>query len=597
MSKFGFLGILLVSIAIFGSCSNNLGGKAKVESDIVKPLPETTAQKSYGAYLAGRVAHMRRDFNKASDYYIESLRIDPQNKELVSWVYLILVSQGRVDEAAHYAVEAEKNGDKNNFIKAILAIDEMKKGNYKQVASTLKPIKNPLYKEFINPLITAWAEAALNHPEKALQQLDTLKKEPSFRALYHFHRGMINDYFGRNQAAQTDYEVIVKEESMEMSFRALQIISNFYLRTGQKDKAVALVNKYNDEKLLAEMLEKLQYNVAHAVPEKTAPIITNPNIGVAEALFSIAATLRQGPAGYDMAHMFIGMAIYENPQYDLAKLLLADILEGREMYEDANKIYDSIDKSSEAYYSAQIKKANNYVLMNDNKSAELLLKSLALDSGSYLIYSNLADVLRGDNKPSEAIYYYKKALDNLGKVEPQHWVIYYALGIAYEQNDEWKKAEKSFQKALELNPNNYLVLNYLGYSWIRRGVNTEQAFGMIVEAYNQAPSDGNINDSLGWALYKLGYYRMAMPYIEKAAEIDPSNAVISDHLGDVYWFNGRKNEAYFQWKHALNLKDESNELNKSTVKDKIANGLTEAQEPVFNKEIIEEQIALISKND
>ena len=120
---------------------------------------------------------------------------------------------------------------------------------------------------------------------------------------------------------------------------------------------------------------------------------------------------------------------------------------------------------------------------------------------------------------------------------------------------------------------------------------------MLKKELTRNDNDGNINDSLGWALYKLGYYRMAMPYIEKAAEIDPSNAVISDHLGDVYWFNGRKNEAYFQWKHALNLKDESNELNKSTVKDKIANGLTEAQEPVFNKEIIEEQIALISKND
>lgn len=54
--------------------------------------------------------------------------------------------------------------------------------------------------------------------------------------MYNFHAGMINDYFGRNREAQKHYEVIVEEEQLEMSFRALQIISNFYIRTEQKTK-------------------------------------------------------------------------------------------------------------------------------------------------------------------------------------------------------------------------------------------------------------------------------------------------------------------------------------------------------------------------
>ena len=86
------------------------------------------------------------------------------------------------------------------------------------------------------------------------------------------------------------------------------------------------------------MLEKLADNVQNADPAATQPILTDANIGMAEALFRIAGTLRQGAAGIDLAHMFISMSIYSNPKYDLAKLLLADILENREMYAEANQV-------------------------------------------------------------------------------------------------------------------------------------------------------------------------------------------------------------------------------------------------------------------
>ena len=600
MAKFGFLGILLVSVALFGSCSNNVVQRSSSlpEKDI--PVAEMTdgerPKMPYGAYLAGRVAHLRHDFNTASDYYIQSLQIDPDNKELISRLYLLLASKGRIDEAAEYALKAKENGDKNNFIYVILTVQRMKNGNFAEALKAAEKLKSPVYKEFINPLLSAWAYAGLNQPEQALKELEILQKEPSFVAIYHFHAGMINDYFGRNREAQQNYEAIVNNEQMEMSLRALQVITNFYVRTEQKDKALQLIGKYNQEKILADILHNLTEDIRETPNGKADKIITDPNIGVAEALFSIGATLRQSEGGLDTAHMFISMAIYENPDYDLAKLLMADILENREMYEDANEVYDSVAKDSPAYYTAQLKKANNLVLSGDYNAAELLLKSLALDSDSYQLYLDLGDVLRIKNRPEESIKYYRQAIKKIGKADSRHWILYYALGISYEQNKQWDEAEKAFKKALELSQNHYLVLNYLGYSWFKQGRNIDQAFAMLVEAYNQAPNDGNINDSLGWALYNLGYYRMSIDYLEKAAELDPSNAVISDHLGDAYWFGGRKNEARFQWQHALKMKDDTGELVKADVLDKIKEGI--AQEPAltYDKDIIEEQIRLIAKD-
>lgn len=598
MSKLEYIVVLAAAMFMFNSCVNRKNEPAApTVHSYTNPYMDQKVKKSYGAYVAGRVAHLRKDFNAAADYYIQALKVDPDNPELISRVYLILTSKGRVSEAAQYAELSLKNGDKNNFIHIIITADKIKKGQYKEANNIINGIDGTIYKEFITPLISAWTYAGLNDKGKALKAMDPIGKEPSFRALYNFHMGMLNDYFGDNNAAQKYYEVIVNEESLEMSFRALQVITNFYIRSNQKDKALALVNKYSDERVLADMMEQLKNKIKDADPEDTPKIINSANIGVSEALFNIAATLRQGTAGIDLAHMFISLSIYENPNYDLAMLLLADILETREMYLEANNVYDRIGEDSEAYNTAQLKKANNLVMMEDYKGAELLMKALTLDKGNYQLYLDLGDVLRVSGKPKEAITYYKDAIKSLPRVENQHWVLFYALGISYEQNDEWDKAEKAFLRALDLSQNHYMVLNYLGYSWLKEGKNTDLAFGMIVDAYNQAPHDGNINDSLGWAFYRMGMYDQAVTYLEKAAEIEPANALISDHLGDAYWMDGRKNEAKFQWQHALTMKDRSNELDTEAVKEKLNKGGTDNKPVSYDKEAVLAKIETIATED
>ena len=451
MAKFGYIFAFIVGVIVFNSCTQQPEFTSHQSENFIIRQPEL--KKAYGAYLAGRVAHLRKNFNVAADYYMEALNEDPENKELLGRVYVILASKGRISEAAKYAEISLKKGDKNNFTYIIMAVDEMKKGRYEQVNETVGHLDGPVYKEFIIPLMSAWAYAGLNQPDKALKTLAVLDKEPSFRALYHFHAGMLNDYFDRTDEARRHYEIIVNDESMEMSFRSLQVITNFYIRNGEKDKAVQLATRYTDEKLLADMLNKLARNIRRAVPEKTAKIVDNPNIGMSEALFSIAATLRQGTAGIDLAHIFISLSIYANPKYDLAKLLLADILESREMYAEANGIYDEIDENSEAYYSAQVKKAGNLVTMQDYAAAELLLKSLTLENPrNYQLLLDLGDVLRIRNKQDEAVSYYKDAIKSLPKIENQHWVLFYALGISYESLGEWKEAEKKLPQIAGIKP-------------------------------------------------------------------------------------------------------------------------------------------------
>ncbi len=122
------------------------------------------------------------------------------------------------------------------------------------------------------------------------------------------------------------------------------------------------------------------------------------------------------------------------------------------------------------------------------------------------------------------------------------------------------KAEADFKKALELNPDQPLVLNYLGYSWVDQGLNLDEAFKMLRRAVELRPNDGYIVDSLGWAHFKLGQYTEATETLEKAINLKPADPVLNDHLGDAYWRVNRRIEAHFQWNHARDMGPEPEDL-------------------------------------
>jgi Flp pilus assembly protein TadD len=127
------------------------------------------------------------------------------------------------------------------------------------------------------------------------------------------------------------------------------------------------------------------------------------------------------------------------------------------------------------------------------------------------------------------------------------------------------------RRALELNPDQPQVLNYLGYSFVDRGVNLEEALGMIQRAVAGQPDSGYIIDSLAWAYFRLGRYDEAVEPMEKASLLEPVDPVVTDHLGDVYWMVGRTREAEFQWHRALSFGP--TEADAARIRKKLEQGL------------------------
>jgi Flp pilus assembly protein TadD len=75
----------------------------------------------------------------------------------------------------------------------------------------------------------------------------------------------------------------------------------------------------------------------------------------------------------------------------------------------------------------------------------------------------------------------------------------------------------------------------------------------------------------------MGDYEAAVTQLEKAIELVPEDPTINDHLGDAYWQTGRLTEARFQWRRALQLGPQENDI--KPIEAKIEHGLNAKAAP------------------
>ena len=158
-----------------------------------------------------------------------------------------------------------------------------------------------------------------------------------------------------------------------------------------------------------------------------------------------------------------------------------------------------------------------------------------------------------EKRYADAASTYGQAIARAGALGPVPWSLYFERGICREESGDWPGAQADLEQAVQLAPDQPVVLNYLAYSWAERREHLDRAREMLERAVAINPNDGSIVDSLGWVLLRQGNATGAVGQLERAVELEPDDAVINGHLGDAYMAAGRKREAKFQWRRALTL--------------------------------------------
>jgi len=141
---------------------------------------------------------------------------------------------------------------------------------------------------------------------------------------------------------------------------------------------------------------------------------------------------------------------------------------------------------------------------------------------------------------------------------PKHADLHFNLGTAYDKLNRFDDVVRTMEAALALDPHHADAMNYLGYSYADRGIKIEQALSLTRQAVALKPENGYYVDSLGWAFFKSGLLAEALTEIKRAVALVGDDAVIYEHLGDIYVKQQKLAEAREAWLHSLEL-DPSND--------------------------------------
>ncbi|WP_095588342.1 tetratricopeptide repeat protein [Actibacterium ureilyticum] len=503
-----------------------------------------------GAFLAARHASLFNDYAAAVQYYTRALARDPSNPLLLESALVAFAGLGQVDKAVPIARRMQSGGIDSQTAHMILLAEDVRRGAFDQVIEDLDAGRSigPL----VDGLIRAWSHFGAGRMSEALEAFDAASAETGLSVFGLYHKGLALAAVGDFESAEA---VLASDEAQPLlgTRRGALARVTTLSQLERNDDAVALL----DEAFGLDLDPGLADIRARLVAGETIPFdtIRNAQDGIAEVFFTVAGALN-GDANDSYTLIYARMAEFLHPQHVDAMLLIAALLESQERYDLAVDAYLRVPSTDPAFYAAELGRAE--ALRRDDKpeaAIEVLTQLSKTHAEVPIVHITLGDMQRRDQNFAAATQAYDKAIALLRDPTAAQWAVFYARGISQERTGNWDKAEADFRKALELNPDQPQVLNYLGYSFVEKRQNLDEALDMIERAVAARPNDGYITDSLGWILFRLGRYDEAAPHMERAAELEPIDPIVNDHLGDVLWAVGRKREAEFQWKRALSFVD------------------------------------------
>jgi tetratricopeptide (TPR) repeat protein len=521
-----------------------------------------------GAYMAGQQALQDLKTDEAARYFYQAAQAEWDNPVLVERAFIAFAADGQIGQAASTAKHLLDLDSNNELAELVVATEALKERRYGAAENLLGAIGQDSFTGITATILRAWALVGDNRKHDADAALDELA-ESGLEDFLVFHRALMAE-----AAGETDKAIELAGQAFDNEpfvARIVEVYARILANAGQFDEAKAAIAQFEDQGLTHPIVTVVKNQVDAG--QRPGIFASNVQVGAAEMFHGIGVALARD-GSLDLSLVFLRMGLYLDPSADVISLALGQLLDTAAQHDAANRIYDAVPMTSAMKPTAIVRVAQNLDALGDRPEALRRLGNIVATQPDDLdAVSVLGDMLRYDEQYPEAAEAYTKALALTGGESPSDWRFYYVRGIAYERAKEWPKAEADFLKALELNPDQPAVLNYLGYSWIDQDMHLEPALEMIEKAVAAQPQDGYVVDSLGWAFYKLGRIDEAVKTLEQAVLLRPNDAEINDHLGDAYWKAGRTLEARFQWNVAASVDEVGNV--KERVAPKLADGLTD----------------------
>ncbi|MFP5075968.1 tetratricopeptide repeat protein [Rhizobium sp. YIM 134829] len=572
LSSVAFLALAMVSGA---SLCQAEAEKPATEQTTAKPFDVNSVNTFSGAFLAARTADVDHDYETATRLYRTALEFEPTNVDVKQRLMVTLLLNGEFEKGAELAKDLKDDASVERITTVVRGIDAIRKKDYRNAEKILNYSGPNDLDRMMNSLLVAWAKAGQGKPKDAIALIDAMEGPDWFAIFKNYQAGAIALAAGDKTRARTKLTDAISDKNgasaaPDTFLRAITALARLEARDGNKQKALDTIAVGQNFVSNYAPLDALRKSVDEGKPQEQQ--VRNAAQGAASVLFSVGAALNREGAE-DIVSLYLQVARALDPDSADILVMLGGIAENLKQPQRAIALYREVSEGSPMRRLSEMQLGLALAEVGDKDEAKKHLRGLIeldpKDIRSYLAYGSVLS----DNKDyKEMAEVYDRAVDEIGPVPKRgDWTVFFQRGIAYERLKIWDKAEPNFKKALELNPDQPQVLNYLGYSWVDMNINLDEGLDMIRRAVDLKPDDGYIVDSLGWAYFRLNRFDEAVAELERAAELKAGDPTINDHLGDAYWRIGRRLEAVFQWNQALELKPEEAEIPK--IKAKIESGL------------------------
>ena len=512
-------------------------------------------------YLEANRERILGNYSKAQELFKEVLLKDPTNHAAAFELARAYNEEEATDDALKYAKKAVELDPSNIWYQQLLADVSQKAGDDKAAASIFEllakqePLNEYYYDRWAYYLVRA------NEPVKAIEVYNQLESRVGVNEELSQRKYTL--YLGLGNAKMAEAEVLKLVDAYPHSIEYLHILAEFYTQTGQKDQAKATYQKIlqkdpTDGRAQIAINQSTQQNSPDLVYLKSL----KPVFGQAEINLDIK--IKQ-------LIPFVEK-VSETGDLQLANAALELSLMLATLHPDDAK---PTALSGDLYFYSRRPK----------KAVEQYLKTLELDDTVYLVWYHLLSALMGIEDYASMLKYSEDALDiypnqvmvnffnalAYGKTgnpqqglmtaqqtlfmagnDPSLQAAIHALTghLQYEMNQKGK-AEKSFEKAMELSPGNPEILAQQSMILAEQNIDLASALDKIDQSLKIDAENYRYQATKGWVLYQQGQYDKAAEWLLKSVENGGQFIpAILEQCGDAHFKTGQVEAAAKYWEAA-----------------------------------------------
>ena len=498
-------------------------------------------RKNALAFSKGLECKYKEDVSGAIKSFEEALRFMPNDAASMFELSEQYVKAGKMEEGFEMIKQAAQLDPENKWYQMRLAMFYRTLEQFDDYIKVFEGLtaKYPGDVDMLSNLIEAYL--ITEKYDKAIEKLDILEQQAGVSALVSEQKVEIYQRQANTKKVISELEKLIAENPENTRYYSM--LAKVYMENKKEKEAVKLYNKikeidpsdpYINISLLEYYENKKDYDKAfdeliEAINNKNLDFNTKANI------YEYWFNKHQDAKDIDQQALRAGNAFLVNyPDNKMGYLVMASYHINKQEYQPCSVMAQKALEYDHTNYAAW-----QYLVICDGAlRANDSLKKHSVEALQFYPtqpifywYAGVSHAL--DKQDAEAISYFEKGrkfvTDKNALMDFDSY-----LGDLYHSVGETEKAFQAYDRVLNQDPDNVLVLNNYAYYLSLRKEDLDKAKAMALHAVELEPNNAIYLDTYAWVLYQKGEYKAAEAQMEKAVKLLKSpDKTYYQHYADI----------------------------------------------------------------